>query len=135
MIYEKRLMIPRLTPKEIPATVEIEIHPGTLRRVEISFPPGPAGLAHLQIKHWERVLYPANPDSDFSGDDIQLVFVDDYEVIDPPFMFTLIGWNEDDTYPHTVTVRLQIAPFDNQNSAVGYPSYFPVSLPDDYLSG
>jgi hypothetical protein len=34
----------------------------------------------------------------------------DYDLLNEPFELYLIGWNEDDTYPHTVTVRFDMTP-------------------------
>jgi hypothetical protein len=112
MIYEKRLTIPANTAQAAPVSTTVEVHPGVVKRVEVSFPPGPAGLAHCQIYLWERQIWPANPDSDFAGDDLQMIFDEDLDLADPPFEFDIVGWNLDDTYPHTVTVRLLILPYD-----------------------
>lgn len=112
MIYEKRLTIPKNTPQASPVTTTLPIHPGIVERVSVSWPPGPSGLAHVQIWYWERQLWPANPDSDFYGDDEVIDFPEDLEIVDPPFEFTIKGWNLDDTYPHTPIIRLQITPRD-----------------------
>jgi hypothetical protein len=122
MIYEKRITIPPNTSQASPTTAEILVHPGMLRMVEVTFPPGPAGLAHLQINKWERQEYPTNPNSDFAGDGVQLVFNEDALLIDPPYVYTLVGWNEDDTYEHTITVRMLVIPFDLLAAASGAQS-------------
>jgi len=33
-----------------------------------------------------------------------------YEVPTEPFRITFEGWNEDDTYPHTITLMLLVLP-------------------------
>jgi hypothetical protein len=53
-------------------------------------------------------LWPSNLDGSFASDGEFLDFDEDYPVLDSPFEFTLVGWNDDDTYSHTVTLRLGI---------------------------
>lgn len=112
MIYETRLTIPKNTPATAPVSATMQIHPGLVKQVEITFPPGPAGLAHVYVYYWEHQLWPSNPDSDFAGDDVHLVFPEDIEIVDPPFEFTLYGYNLDDTFPHTPIFRVTMVPFD-----------------------
>lgn len=108
MIYEKRLTIAKNTTEAAYASETIEIHPGIVKQVEIYFPPGCAALAHIQIFYWERQFWPTNPNSDFTGDNTLLSFPEDLKIVDPPFELEIRGWNEDDTYPHTPIVRIQM---------------------------
>lgn len=110
MYYEKRLAIPANTPASAPATETLPIHPGVVNQVDVVFPSGCAGLAHFQVHLWNTQLWPSNVNSDFSGDGVHISFTEDFEVVDLPFELTLIGWNLDDTYQHTVTLRVQITP-------------------------
>ena len=108
MIYEKRLTIPKLTLETAKVSATVEIHPGTVKHVELYFPPGVAALAHVQIFYWDRQIWPTNPNSDFTGDDTLLSFPENLIITGAPFEFVIKGWNDDDTYPHTVTARFQI---------------------------
>jgi len=110
MIYETRLTIPPNTSQADAVSTDVSIHPGTVTVLEVLFPTGCAGLVHVQIQHWHRQVWPNNPDGDFSGNGSPMTFAEDYEVVDPPFFFTVIGWNEDEFYPHTPIVRFQITP-------------------------
>ena len=110
MIYELRVSIPANTAKSAAVDTDLFIHAGTVTQVSIEFPKGCAGLVHAQIFHWERQLWPTNTDSDFASDAAQIVFTEDYKVIDPPFMFTVREWNLDELYAHAPVVRLQITP-------------------------
>ncbi len=109
MIYEKRLTIPKLTLQTAPVSAEVEVHPGTVKQVEIYFPPGCAALAHIQIFFWERQIWPTNPNSDFTGDHTLLTFPENLILTEPPYTFVIKGWNDDDTYPHTPITRFQIS--------------------------
>jgi len=112
MIYEQDLTIPANTPESAPATETLFVHPGIVKRVEIFFPPGPSGLAHVRIFYMQFQLWPSNPDSSFRGDDNIISFEEDLELKTAPFEFTLKGWNLDDTYSHTPIVRIGVIPFD-----------------------
>ena len=108
MIYEKRLTIPALTLESAKVSATCEIHPGTVKHGEIYFPPGVSALAHIQVYFWDRLIWPTNPNSDFTGDNTLLSFPENLVIIEPPYEFVVKGWNEDDTYPHTPIVRFQI---------------------------
>ncbi len=110
MIYETRLTIPANTTQAQAVETDVSIHPGTVTVLEILFPTGCAGLVHVQILHWVRQIWPSNPNSDFTGNGDPMTFAEDYEVLDPPFFFTVRGWNTDELYPHTPIVRFQITP-------------------------
>ena len=108
MIYEKRLTIPKLTLATAKVSVTCEIHPGTVKQLQVYFPPGCAALAHVQVFFWDRQVWPTNPNSDFTGDDTLLSFPENLVIVEAPFEFVIKGWNDDDTYPHTVITRFQI---------------------------
>jgi hypothetical protein len=113
MFYEKQLTIPKNTARSAPVETTIEIHPGIALGGEVFFPPGCAALAHVQVYYWEHQVAPVNPDGYFSGDGPPATpFNLDLEIVDPPYLFTVVGWNEDDTYPHTPIVRINVIPFD-----------------------
>lgn len=108
MIYEQRLTIPKLTTQDYPEVSVMVVHPGIVRKVSIEFPPGCCGLAHLQIWYWGRCIWPSSPNTDFASDTHPLDFGESIEIIDPPYEFWIVGWNEDDSYDHTPRVRIEI---------------------------
>jgi hypothetical protein len=108
MIYEKRLLIPKLTQEAAKVEATCEIHPGTVKQLQVYFPPGCAALAHVQIYYWDRQVWPTNPNSDFTGDNTLLSFPENLIITGAPFEFVIKGWNDDDTYPHTAIVRFHI---------------------------
>lgn len=130
MIYEKRLTIPKNTLASAQVSTTFPIHPGVIHQVSVFFPPGTAALAHLTIWLWQRQLWPANPDGDFTGDGELLTFPENLEIVDPPFELTLQGYNLDDTYPHTPIVRVQIDPFEKDLlTMLGALTVGPTGLP------
>lgn len=87
---------------------EVNLTDGIIHRVEVQFPIGCAGLARCQIYEHAHQIWPTNIDSSFASDGYTIAFDEHYELTEPPHVFRLICWNEDDTYPHTITVRIGI---------------------------
>ena len=110
MLYEFKLTIPSNTPKSSPLRERVELTRGVIHKVELEFPPGCLGLVHVIIRHFEHQIFPTNRDGDFASDNHVISFPEYYELAYPPYVLTLEGWNEDDTYSHTVTVRIGVLP-------------------------
>lgn len=108
MFYDFALTIPANTLESAALEDVVKVTHGVLHRVEIAFPAGCAGLAHLVILHREFQIYPTNPGGSFASDNYTIPIDDYYELFDVPYSLKLRGWNLDDTYPHTLTVRLGI---------------------------
>lgn len=108
MIYQAQITLPANTPRSDPVEQEIIIHPGTLTQVDLEFPDGCAGLARLQILHWDVLLFPSNRDGFFSGDGSYISFSEEITFDEAPYTLTIRGWNLDDTFPHSPIVRLGI---------------------------
>jgi len=110
MFHEKDITIPANTDKTSPVVVTWRVEEGVITHVEISFPPGCHRLAHVQIWYHESQLYPHGRDEDFAADAYTIKFTDQFEINEPPYELKIKGWNEDDTYDHTITVRVNIVP-------------------------
>lgn len=113
MFYEIDIPIPPNTPRTAPVFVDLPVHPGSVNQVEVFFPHGCAGLAHFYVTMWGHQVWPSNPDSFFTGDGIPTVFGEDLRLVDPPFTFQIVAWNDDDTYPHTPILRVNVLPEDD----------------------
>ena len=110
MIYVQPLDIPANTPASAPLTATMQLSSGTITLVAIQFPSGVNALAHLQIWNGLHQLFPTNQDGDFATGAETIVW-DEQEVLElSPFALTLIGWNTDTVYDHTITVRIAMAP-------------------------
>lgn len=108
MQFTYELTIPPNTVKTNPETQVCKLTYGTVKRVFICFPPGPKGLAHIVIKRFESQVWPTNPDGDFAWDNFVFIIEDEFNMESGPFTVKLVGWNEDDTYEHTVTVMFNV---------------------------
>lgn len=112
MYFVYPLTIPAQTTQDDPVIAMMGLCYGTIMRVRVLFPPGPCGLAHMQIYRYEHQLYPTTPGASFAWDDTVIEFTDSYPLLGVPFEVKLLGWNTDDSYPHTIEVHLEVAEFD-----------------------
>lgn len=108
MEYVFRLTIPANTAKADAESLTCQLTYGTIGRVAVAFPPGPKGLAHLVIYRYEHQLWPTNPEESFAWDNYTIEFDEEFALTERPYTLSIRGWNEDDTYEHTVTVRFQL---------------------------
>ena len=83
---------------------------GTITRCEVVFPVGCANLVFVHVNQALHQVYPKNPDMQYIGDGATIVSVDEYEIREEPFQLEFYGWNTDDIFCHTVTVRIQLIP-------------------------
>lgn len=121
MWFDYTITIPPNTPMESPTVVECPIAHGVIHRVEVQFPPGCAGLAHVQICRPIHVIYPTNPSGSFAADGRAISFDDYHLILERPYRVWLRGWNFDDTFPHTITVSLGILPESVAANIFGKP--------------
>ena len=84
---------------------------GVLKRVQIDFPWGCAGLVGIRILHYEHQLFPTNPTKWFIGNEISISFECNYPIIRGWNEFKVEGYNEDDFYSHTPVVGFNVLPF------------------------
>ena len=102
--------IPANTPKGNEIVVNAPLPKGVIHKIDIHFPPGPAGLVGVRIERSGKPIYPSNPAEWFVSDNETISFNEYYviEHMDPPF--ELHCYNEDDAYDHTITFRFGILP-------------------------
>lgn len=108
MYYDFSFTIPANTARASPYTEDVKLTHGIINRVEVGFPRGCAGLAHLQLRRSLHQLWPTNPQGSFNTDGYTIAFNEDQDFYTEPYILTLVGWNLDDTYDHTLEVRIGI---------------------------
>lgn len=108
MIYAFHIATPANTTEADPLKTQLQLCQGVIHQVDIVFPPGCAGLAHLKILKGVHQAFPTLPATHFAGDDDILSYREHLELSHEPYILDAITWNEDDTYSHTITVRLGI---------------------------
>ena len=117
MLYEYALTIPANTAEAAPATMDAPLAPGTVARVDVQFPSGCVGLVHVQIWRSEHQVWPGNLDGDISAEGLVVSWPEDRDLEDEPLTLTLRGWNDDDTYAHTITFRFSVLPLAAKQEA------------------
>lgn len=109
MIYQVTKTVTANTSKASANRTIVHISKGLVWFMGVHFPPGCAGLAHAQVFDGKYQLFPASPGESLAGDGAVIGFDDLYYKSTAPFDLTLVTWNLDETYSHTLTLRLGIA--------------------------
>ena len=125
MIYQDALTIPPQTARADPVTATFTIPKGIVNRITLLFPSGCAALAHIQVYHNEFQVWPTTPEKSFVGDGTYIDFEERYVLPEAWNSITVLGWNEDDSYDHTVNVWIGVLPQDEPwgiMSDLGFPS-------------
>jgi hypothetical protein len=108
MIYVFALTIPANTSEANRLKFLLPVTAGKVIRGMVEFPSGHCGLTHLRICRGLVQLWPTNPDAQFKSSNETIDWEEAYELSTPPFEFQAYAWNDDDTYAHTITIRLVI---------------------------
>jgi len=111
--YLVDLEIPANTPVAYPLDLDVPLVKGWVTKIALLFPPGPATLAHVQIFVAGEQKYPSGVGQSFHPDNILLEIPCDFDVplVDGVRKITLRGWNEDDTWDHTIQVHIWVIPY------------------------
>lgn len=106
MIYSKTITTPANTSKENALRSALKVSKGLVYRVEIDFPTGPSGLLHVTILDGNYQAWPSSPDDTFNTNGVVIGFDDTYLKLQDPAHFTVVTYNLDDTFEHSVQVRI-----------------------------
>ena len=110
MLYVLALTIPANTAEAAPYEEDLKLTDGVITHVEVEFPAGCQGLVHSSARQAIHQVFPTNPDGNLCSDNHVIVW-NDYEDLDTdPRILTIGGWNDDDTYDHTITWRIELTP-------------------------
>jgi len=100
---------PANTAKKDALKTAMPMKEGVVTHVWVLHPPGCKGLAHAQIWHGLHQLWPTNPEASYHGDTFPMEFNEGRQ-LKKPVELTLVTWNLDDTYAHSVYMRITIMP-------------------------
>jgi len=106
VIYQITVSTPIDDYFDIPKHTFLKVAKGLVYKVEIDFPPGPAGLLKLQIFDGGHQVWPSSSGEYFATDNYCISFDDTLLKLIAPFQFDIYTLNEDTIHPHAVTVRL-----------------------------
>lgn len=106
MIYSHEITLPKKTNGSLIIKQTLKIVRGLIYKIEITFPAGCMGLAHVKVLHGAHQIWPDNPLLDFHLDDWTLAFDDLYLILIPPYELMIYGYNEDTGNDHTIHLRI-----------------------------
>ncbi len=106
MIYSATIERDEGGSKQSPIKTALKVTNGLVYRVEVSFPPGSAGLMGVAIFDGSYQVWPSTIGEWFTGDGLNIGFEDVYLKPAAPFQFDIYAYNEDTKHPHTVVVRV-----------------------------
>jgi len=86
---------------------ELKLSVGIITQAWLFHPEGCHGLAYAAIFEGGHQLYPTNPEDAYHGNSVPMIFEDNYP-LKYPARLELHTWNLDDTYDHTVYVRVTV---------------------------
>jgi hypothetical protein len=112
LFYEFDLVLPKNTTEQVPVTLTVQLNPGRLVGVSVQFPRGCVGLAETVARRASHQLFPTNTDGTVRGENAIIAWAEDQVLEEEPYLLELVGWNADDSWPHTLTWRFNILPIE-----------------------
>ena len=107
-VFHGTLKIPAQTPLDRPERVFVEMEPGRVIQVTIFFPWGHAGLTGLQIWKGGSQIFPFPDGAWLIGNDQTYVYPLNVMLDEEPAGLTLVGYNEDEYFDHTIYVTFAV---------------------------
>lgn len=109
MIYGTTITTTAGGSKATATRTPLKITKGLIWYMEIDFPAGCVGLAHCQIFDGKYQILPASPEKSLSGDGNMLKYDDLYLKEAAPYELSVVTWNEDELWDHTLQIRVGVA--------------------------
>ena len=106
MIYTSSITTEAGTVEGAKEDITMQITSGLIWLFEVDFPPGCCGLLHVQIFDGLYQVLPATTGESLHGDAVTVRFDDLYFKQAAPFELKIRTWNDDDTWDHTIQVRV-----------------------------
>lgn len=110
MLYAWDITVPANTLQADPLEQLLKLTHGVITKVSVKYPAGCHGLVQVRLLHEESPLVPLNKDTWLTADDEAVETPEYFELDTQPFALKFVGVNNDDTYPHTITVRITVLP-------------------------
>ncbi len=106
MIFTANINTSKDTSPTAPKLTRIHVSKGLVYKVEFNFPTGSAGLMGVAVFDGLYQVWPSTVGQWFIGEDQLISFEDMYLKEAAPFELQCYTYNEDDTYSHSVAVRI-----------------------------
>jgi hypothetical protein len=108
LFYEWAIAVPKETTEAAPVTQVMQLTEGVITGIEVQFPKGCAGLTHCRIRQGGTQKWPTPPSDSFTSDGHAVVIDENYELSAGLYELVAVCWNDDDTYQHTIYVRVGV---------------------------
>jgi len=112
MIYTANITTAKNTAKTALKKTILSVTKGLVYKVEFYFPSGSAGLMGVAIFDGLFQVWPSTVGEFFNSDNETISFDDLYLKEAAPYEFAIYSYNEDDTYNHSVGVRIGLVSKD-----------------------
>lgn len=110
MLFDFDVVVPARTPENSPVIQHIKLTAGTLTRIAVFFPPGPATLVYVTVSESIHQLAPANPGGTINLDDATWSSNLEYDFNESPFELVVRAWSPNAVYQHTITILCDVQP-------------------------
>ena len=87
---------------------DLKLTAGIIHQIDIVFPTGAAGLLYVALNHGLHQIWPTNPGEFFHTDGESISFKEFYALPSAENVISVYTYNLDDTYAHSVIIRLGI---------------------------
>lgn len=118
MFYVFAITTPANTAETAKLKTTLYLTRGKITQVQVHFPSGQVGLTHISVNRGLHQFLPTNAEAKFSSSGETISIAEDFLLDTAPFQLEAYTWNEDATYDHTITVRVQLEALPEQRSLV-----------------
>lgn len=101
--------IPKNTAITSPLTYEMTLPIGMIKKLWVEFPRGCAGLVGVRLFRGVQQIFPLPADVWLKTDNALMPFSFTHVVKSEPFKITITGYNNDDTYDHTIWFAFEMS--------------------------
>lgn len=118
MFYVFPITTPANTAETAKQKTILALARGKITQVQVHFPSGQIGLTHIGINRGLHQFLPTNAEANFSTSGETISIVEDFRLDSAAYQLEAYTWNLDNTYEHTITVRVQLEALPEQKSLV-----------------
>ena len=108
MFFEYDITVPAQTLASAPTQTDLPLVWGIIDYVGVQIPLGVKALTFLQLWRGLYQIAPANPGGWIKGENIVVEWKEEFDLTQPPFFIAAKTYNDDDSYAHTLTVRVHV---------------------------
>lgn len=110
MYYQATVTVPPNTPESAPLVSLLTLTAGVITTLRVGFPPGCSGLCHVQVREKGWQIVPWSLSESLHWDSYVFELLPQYVMAADPYDLTLLTWNLDDSYEHTIFVGVEVIP-------------------------